>query len=1001
MSQPPCGHDDSDGAGSAGAGVADLDDAAEPSADAAEPGANGGERGTNAGEPDGRARIEFPPMGAGAGAADPVEAARVQHSASSSGRLDAGSLVGRYVIVRKLGAGGMGAVFAAYDPELDRKVAIKVLHPRPGRKEKQARRQARLLREAQAMAKLSHPNVVAVFDVGTLGDRVYVAMAYVEGKTLRDWLEAAPRTTEEILDVMVRAGRGLAAAHRQGFVHRDFKPDNVMVGDDGRAFVMDFGLVRADDAASPSVSASSEDLPPSVSISRGNTPLASNLTRVGAMLGTPAYMAPEQFEGRTADARSDQFAFCVTLWEALYGERPFAGRTVAEIGNNVLHGRITQPKRGRRVPGWLRRILERGLEVDPAHRFPDMDALLAAIGRGRARRKQVRIAAGLGAVLALAAGWQGYEKVAHARKVAACEAEGARIEEVWNDAAKARVRGGIEGTKVSYAAQIVERLVPVLDGVAQEIGEASTAACMARDVEARWSEEDARKAEWCLDGARANFAALVDALAEAAPELADVAVDVSADLQGAASACVDERLLPHAPPPPEGADPAALAAIRRQLTRAAVLTRARARDEALAAVDEALEAAEALGWPPLVAEARSLRGLVLRKQGKMDEAVEAFLQAYFEAAEAGAWGMAGETATRLGFALATRLRRPEDARAWAGHAKVAFKYAGVGEDDPRWADYLTVLGLVEDDLGDGDKAMETWTRALELRRRVLGPTHPSVGALLNNMATVHSRSGRNAEAAELYAQAYDVWLAAHGPEHPSVGLLLNNRSVVEQRLGRLDDAQRHLEEAKAIFEKAHGPDHPMLADVFVNLGSVFEAKGDYEAAARSYERALEIREKNFGPDHPDVGSALTNLGNAYAKMGDRSKARRLHERALAIMEKGYGPKSTMLAYPLTSLAEIALEEGRPEDAIALAERAANLREAGKIRPEAQAESRFALARALWEAPPGRGRDRARARAEAERARELLAASTAKVDEQRRAVEAWLAAHAPDRDVATP
>src|SRR4051794_3934114 len=236
--------------------------------------------------------------------------------------LPRGSAVGRYVVLERIGSGGMGVVYAAYDPELDRKVALKLL--RPDRAGAAGEAAFRVPREAHAVTPLSDPHVVAVYDAGTFGDQVFVAMELMEGRTLRQWLGEGKRGWREIVDVFVAAGRGLAAAHAAGLVHRDFKPDNVLLGTDGRVKVADFGLAR------PVGVVEKEGSPSSPGSGSGGL-LASPLTEWGQVMGTPAYMAPEQLRGGAADARSDQFSFCVALWEALYGRKPFAGQGLREL----------------------------------------------------------------------------------------------------------------------------------------------------------------------------------------------------------------------------------------------------------------------------------------------------------------------------------------------------------------------------------------------------------------------------------------------------------------------------------------------------------------------------------------------------------------------------------------------------------------------------------------------------------------------------------------------
>ena len=300
--------------------------------------------------------------------------------------------IGRFRVLSPLGAGGMSVVYGAYDERLDRRVAVKLLKGRGSPDS-----QARLLREAQAMARLSHPNVVAVHEAGLWEDQVFIAMEFVKGQDLRAWLVQEPRAWPEVVEVFRAAGLGLAAAHQAGLVHRDFKPANVLLGDDGRARVVDFGLVRQSDEPPPV---------PADSLVRAPIPGAgmhTTLTATGAILGTPAYMSPEQHLGRPADARSDQFSFCVALHEGLYGALPFAGDSLPLLADAVLSGRVRPVPEDSRVPAWLRAVVLRGLAVDPAARWPSMDELLDELGRDpdRLRRTRLRAALGIGLVAAL------------------------------------------------------------------------------------------------------------------------------------------------------------------------------------------------------------------------------------------------------------------------------------------------------------------------------------------------------------------------------------------------------------------------------------------------------------------------------------------------------------------------------------------------------------------------------------------------------------------------
>ncbi|MFL6197021.1 MAG: serine/threonine-protein kinase, partial [Thermoanaerobaculia bacterium] len=385
----------------------------------------------------------------------------------SAADFERGRAIGRYVILDRVGSGGMGVVYAAYDPELDRRIALKFLRLDRAARDPEAAR-LRLLREAQAIARLSHPNVVSVYDAGSFGAQVFVAMELVPGRTLRQWLQEAKPSWREVLDRFRLAGRGLAAAHAAGLVHRDFKPDNVLLGEDGRVRVADFGLARP---------AGTAELPISESGSGGV--LDSPITDWGVHLGTPAYMAPEQLQGRQADARSDQFSFCVSLYEALYGERPFPGVAAGEA--------VREAPAGTRVPGWLRQILLRGLRTDPAARYPSMDALLRELERDPAatRRRWLAAAAVVLVTGALFSGL-GYFQ---ARRARLCGGGEEKLAGVWDAGRKQAVHAAFLAVGTPMADAAWRTVEPMLDRYTGSWIKMRRDACEATRVRGEQSED--------------------------------------------------------------------------------------------------------------------------------------------------------------------------------------------------------------------------------------------------------------------------------------------------------------------------------------------------------------------------------------------------------------------------------------------------------------------------------------------------------------------------------
>jgi hypothetical protein len=490
--------------------------------------------------------------------------------------LVAGGALGKYRLERPLGRGGMGEVWAAHDPDLDRRVAIKVLRPGWSGSEDA---KPRLLREGRAMARLRHPNVVVVHEATSAGGRDLIVMEWVDGVNLGEWLRAA-RTPAEIADALLAAGRGLAAAHAAGMVHRDFKPANVLVGADGRIAVTDFGLARATSA--PAAAAGSASASVSAPASAPDPrDLATPLTETGALLGTPPYMAPEQLDGLPADPRADQYAFCVTAWEAFAGERPFPGSTMEElVALASLPSRA--PRHADRVPAHLRPLLERGLSLDPAARFPSMTALLSAFDRAWTAPRRRRRALAIGALAAAAAGAVVAAVVVARRRDAPAPAE------CTAPAADADTARALERVRTRSAAG--ERAAARVDRWRREWTSARTSACAAGAALA------ARPCVAALRGELADTVAVLDGLTPGEIASVEVALLIRDPLL-----CVRNptavTVVPPAPP---------VAATVRQVRTALVAANIRRRVTGKSddvTFDRLLAEARATGYAPLVAEA--------------------------------------------------------------------------------------------------------------------------------------------------------------------------------------------------------------------------------------------------------------------------------------------------------------------------------------------------------------------------------------------------------------
>ena len=911
--------------------------------------------------------------------------------------------LGRYVVLGTLGQGGMGTVFEAFDRTLDRKVAIKVLHTDLG-----GEYTSRLLREAQAMAKLSHPNVVCVFEVDTVDGQTFVVMELVQGQTLRQWLRQDPRPDwRRCVEVFIQAGQGLAAAHSTGLVHRDFKPSNVIIDDEGRARVLDFGLARRFEVQSKDndtepharMSKTEDDRSLGVATDRldsnkmaqaqsdGNSVLDGGLTETGLVMGTPAYMPPEQATGRQIDARSDQFSFCVSLHEAVYGERPFTGSTRTELMASMTDGNLQLASKGRLVPVRLRTILQRGLAADPVQRWPSMDALLHELRTLVAPRTRKWMVMGVAAGLAAVGGGLALGQYAEVKD--RCTGAQAQMDGVWDDARRQQVQASVLGTERSFSASTWARIEPQLDAYADSWMQTYTTACEETSVHGEQPQQVLDLRMRCLGERRAALRAAVDVLAEANAKVVTKAVAVVSGLP-ALTRCNDlEWLQKHdqrVPPPEDPEVDTAVVAQRARLTDIKAMHNAGRYTEGLEAVEVVVEQADALGYPPLRAEALRWRGTLRSGNGQYAEAEQDLRQAYALAIRHQHDSVALDAAQGLTDVVGHHLMRYAEAQQWG--EMVALPLAQRSGDSLEEAQCSSDLGSLSLQQGDHGSARHYYQQALATRQKELGPAHPSLANSLSNLGRMFESQGDYASARQHFERALAMHEKVLGPDHPHVAGSLNDLGGISRELGDKDQARRHFERALAIWEKGLGPDHPNVAGILNNLGALAKSQGDYDRARRHFERSLAIREKTLGPKHPHVAMSLNNLGIVLWSQGDKDSARHHFEQALAIREGALGPDHYLLAHPLVSLAGLALETNDSGSAVAYAERAVAVREAASDTPLLLADARFVLARSLW----SKRSERARARALAEQVRRAYAEHGPGREEDLADVDTWLATH---------
>ncbi|HVI00294.1 MAG TPA: serine/threonine-protein kinase [Enhygromyxa sp.] len=840
--------------------------------------------------------------------------------------------LGHHVLLHKLGKGGMGIVYAAYDERLDRRVAIKLLRTR-GRKNADIR----LKREAQALARLSHPNVVQIYEIGEFEQQPFLVMELIEGVTLGHWRAERSRTRAEILAVFLAAGRGLAAAHAKGLVHRDFKPDNVMIRRDGHVVVMDFGLARGDERSSsspdpaddlPTVDARELELPNSAAANViGSSPRSSELenplTVAGKVLGTPGYMAPEQLFGEPVHAGCDQFSFCVSLWEALYDQRPFRGQSLAAFAQAVMHDRPT-PSETSEVPAWLRKVLERGLARSPDDRWPSMNALLDALQRDPTkRRRRLLLAAGVlvSACLAAAA-VQGIEQrqrerseLARAEQLAACELEGQQITDDWNDVVAQRIEQTFLRTSHPFASAAWQHTRPWLDDYAREWSALRTQACVDASVDHSRSDDSHARTIDCLDEGRIAFVGVLDVLSGLTAD--DAQMVTSATLTAARlsppASCSNQSLLRQLRrPPAELRD--TIAQLRARLERARARSYAGDHARALVEAQAVLDEADALAWTPLLVQAGTMVAFTQFRLGKYEDAERSAEQAFLHAAasddELGMLLTAAELATVLG----TGLARYDDARRWALLAKALVERLELG-GTAHEAQVLTRFAALLTETGAYADALPHQQRALQIYEAVLGPQHPTAAIVLLNLGVTQDRLGQHQAALTSYERGIEVVKAVQGPEHSNLGYFYNSVGTTSVHLCDFAGALAAYQRALDIWELALGVEHPTVALVQSNLAALLCRKHECEAALILHRRALQTLEHKQGPEHPQVGTTLARIGVALQTAGQLDEAAEHHRRALAILETAKGAEHHDTLVIRMQLGSVLREQGHPAAAI--------------------------------------------------------------------------------------
>lgn len=860
--------------------------------------------------------------------------------------LPRGATIGRYIVLSCLGAGGMGVVYAAYDPELDRKVAIKLLRPSSGGSSNTGQGRVRLLREAQAMAKLTHPQVISVYDVGTLNEQVFIAMEFVDGGTLTNWLDNETRTLREIIGIFTLAGRGLQAAHSAGLVHRDFKPDNVLVGKDGRVRVMDFGLARSVGQGEEQAPDDNQQAPSATSAGA----LALRLTRTGAMMGTPRYMAPEQYEGTETDPRTDQFSFCVALYEAVYRVPPFAGNTLATLGYNVCHGKVLSAPGDSKVPAWVRSVLLRGLSVRPSDRYPNMETLLQALNPQQSKRSRPLLLVGGLVVLALGAnvGSQLIQK----RKLALCEGAESKLTGIWTPERKETIKTALLSTGKAFAPDVWQRVEQLLDNYTHDWVTMRTESCIAT-LRGNQNQYVLGLRTQCLDRRLEELSALTGIISKPDATVVEQAVAASSDLPDI-SACANIEALQAPTPLPE--NPAARARVEKlnhQLAEIRAGQRFGKYSEVRIQAEAAVRTATELKYQPAEAEALYLLGDIQERSGVAEQAEPTLLKAAVAAMESRQQTLLAQTWILLTQVTGFRLSRYDKAQGWAQLAEAALEH--ISQPDALRGQLLLARCMTESQAKNTAAAVDFCEKALTLRRKLFGQVSFESSEVINIMAGIYRRSEQFDRAMDLYKEALDIEIKEVGSLHPNVLSTLRGMGIVRRYQRKYDEAVTYFKRALETSQASLGPKHIRSTDYQLQIAVTLLNARKLDEAEQYARACTTLRDGNSGvgtePDRQPEAHFF--LGEILARQGRYEEALTHHRTALELREKSKDRREDKVAYSLTSIGEVLTELGKPRDALPYLERALNFRES-RTPVERQdhanlGRSNFSLAKALWKA----------------------------------------------------
>ena len=876
----------------------------------------------------------------------------------------------------------MGEVYLADDPDLERDIAIKRILPELVNPGDSTGAYTRLLREAQAMAQVSHNNVVRVFDVEATDDELFIAMEYLGGGTLSTWLRSDTHSWHEILSMFCSVGCGLAAAHAAGLVHRDFKPSNVLIDHDKTPKVSDFGLAR------PIAVVHRDSHRPPLWTPSGL--LGTQMTETGEAVGTPAYMAPEQQLARPVDHRADQFSFCVAMFRALFGVDPFPGQSSAErltLMRDRGPAPIPPPKSiPRRDFERVHSALTKGLSAEPNDRWPSMEQLLSALRGPRIRSRRRRAVVAGGALIALAIS---VSVLATRRSETGqlCTFGEREIASVWNHDRHAHLERAFTSLNPNNGGQAIAALAPQLDAYAHRWARTHRETCLATRQLGTQSHKDMERRIRCLGRLKVRLDAFVQLLS--APENMTIAqAPMQMQTMPSPNSCAKPL---HLPTPPPGLSPSRRKQLEHTIAALKPHVSSYGAQHALPRAIDLLQQTRDTQYPPLIAEAALLVGQLYDYAAQYSKA-EAHYHLAVTQADLGEHDIVKAQAYVELISISTEHGRFDEAKNWAQYARAAISRSGTAEHPILTARLEGELAIVARDQGDAKRALhhahlvirilndanmsetphmatargelgkiyygvlrdyakayQEFEAAHQLYGATLGANHPEVGYAAAQMAdTRELQPGGTDDALALSRKAIATLEHFFGPDHVHIADVYAGHASILERVGRTTEAVALMKRAVALDRKQYAEDHALLHVSLGFAGMLYARAGEHKLAVSTLEEAIAIAEKqDKGRDEADVTGLLFALSTERAREGRYEDALHLLHRAMKIIDKYLSPNATERADTLTQIGVVLLKKGDPAAAVAQLEKAMEVRRAQNAAGEPVVRTMFALAQAMW------------------------------------------------------